>query len=43
MKRCIYCSLLQAPLLKQLDDDKSYYWIDLCAHGHDRELVEVKE
>ena len=43
MKRCIYCSLLQAPLLKQLDDGKSYYWIDLCVPGHDHELVEVKE
>jgi len=43
MKRCIYCSLPQAPLLKQLDDGKNYYWIDLCAPGHDHEFVEVKE
>jgi len=43
MKRCIHCSLLQAPLLKQLDDGKNYYWIDLCVSGHDHELVEVKE
>jgi hypothetical protein len=34
MKRCIYCSLPQAPLLKQLDDGKNYYWIDLCVPGH---------
>jgi hypothetical protein len=31
------------PLLKKLDDGKSYYWIDLCALGHDHEFVEVKE
>ena len=43
MKRCIFYSLPQAALLKQLDDGKSYYWIDLCVPGHDRELVEVKE
>jgi hypothetical protein len=43
MKRCIYFSLPQAPLLKQLDDGKNYYWIDLCVPGHDHELVEVKE
>jgi hypothetical protein len=29
--------------LKKLDDGKSYYWIDLCAPGHDHEFVEVKE
>jgi len=43
MKRCIYCSLPQAPLLKKLDEGKSYYWIDLCAPGHDHEFVEVKD
>ena len=43
MKRCIYCSLPQAPLLKQLDDGKNYYWIDLCVPGHDHEFVEKDE
>jgi len=43
MKRRIYCSLPQSPLLKQLDDGKNYYWIDLYVPGHDHELVEVKE
>ena len=42
MKRCIHCSLSQAPLLKKLDDGKSYYWIDLCVPGHGHEFVEVK-
>jgi hypothetical protein len=43
MKRCIHCSLSQAPLLKKLDDGKNYYWIDLCVPGRGHEFVEVKE
>jgi hypothetical protein len=43
MKRYIHCSLPQAPLLKQLDDGKNYYWVDSCVPGHDHEFVEAIE
>ncbi|MGA9843459.1 MAG: hypothetical protein WBQ25_14200 [Nitrososphaeraceae archaeon] len=43
MKRCMYWSLSQAPLFKQLDDGKNYYWTDSCISRHYHEFVEAIE